>query len=56
VELLVMKKQLLTGGKDEVLPAVHAFQYLVLEIHDPVIAKPLNGRRLPPPRKLTEIT
>jgi hypothetical protein len=31
-----VKKQLLAGGEDEVLPAVHAFEYLVLEFHDPV--------------------
>jgi hypothetical protein len=36
VKLFVVKKQLLAGGEDEVLPAVHAFEYLVLEFHDPV--------------------
>jgi len=36
MKLLVVKEQLLAGGEDEVLPAVHAFEYLVLEFHDPV--------------------
>jgi hypothetical protein len=39
VKLLVVKKQLLTSGEDEVLPAVHAFEYLVLEFHDPVACR-----------------
>jgi hypothetical protein len=39
-----VKKQLLAGGEDEVLPAVHAFEYFVLEFHDPVAY-----RRLPRP-------
>jgi hypothetical protein len=34
-----VKKQLLAGGEDEVLPAVHAFEYLVLEFHDPVACR-----------------
>jgi hypothetical protein len=34
-----VKKQLLTGGEDEVLPAIHAFKYLVLEFHDPVACR-----------------
>jgi hypothetical protein len=44
VKLFVVKKQLLAGGEDEVLPAVHAFEYFVLEFHDPVAY-----RRLPWP-------
>src|SRR5581483_7710707 len=32
-ELLVEEEELLTRGKDELGPAVHAFQYLVLELH-----------------------
>jgi hypothetical protein len=38
VKLLVVKKQLLAGGKDKVFSAVHAFEYLVLKFHDPVVA------------------
>jgi hypothetical protein len=34
-----VKKQLLAGGEDEVLPAIHAFKYLVLEFHDPVACR-----------------
>ncbi|HEY3989318.1 MAG TPA: hypothetical protein VGM02_08475 [Acidobacteriaceae bacterium] len=36
MKLLVVKKELLAGGEDEVLPAVYAFEYFVLEFHDPV--------------------
>jgi len=39
MKLLVVKEQLLAGGKDEVFPAVHAFKYLVLEFHDPVVCR-----------------
>ena len=39
VKLFVVKKQLLAGGEDEVLPAVHAFEYFVLEFHDPVACR-----------------
>jgi hypothetical protein len=39
MKLLVVKKQLLTRGKDEVFPAIHAFEYLVLEFHDPVTCR-----------------
>jgi hypothetical protein len=34
-----VKEQLLAGGEDEVLPAIHAFEYLVLEFHDPVACR-----------------
>ena len=33
LELLIVEKQLFTGGKHEVRSTVHAFQNLVLEIH-----------------------
>ena len=33
LELLVMKKQLFTGRKDEVRAAVYALQHLVLKFH-----------------------
>jgi hypothetical protein len=39
MKLFVVKKQLLTGGEDEILPAIHAFEYLVLEFHDPVACR-----------------
>jgi hypothetical protein len=52
MKLLVVEKQLLAGGEDEVLPAVHTFEYLVLEFHDPVdcrcTVEPAISR---PPRK-----
>lgn len=51
VKLLVVKKKLLTGGEDEILPAIHAFQYLVLKFHDPVACRSTAKRQLPPPRK-----
>lgn len=47
MKLLVVEKQLLAGGKDEVLPAVHTLEYLVLEFHDPVIAAAMWSRQLP---------
>jgi hypothetical protein len=36
VKLFIVKEQLLAGGEDKVLPAIHTPQYLVLECHDPV--------------------
>ena len=39
MKLLVVKEQLLAGGKDEVFPAIHAFEYLVLKFHDPVACR-----------------
>jgi len=36
VKLLVVKKKLLAGGEDKILPAIHTPEYLVLEFHDPV--------------------
>jgi len=52
VKLLIVKKQLLTGGEDKILPAIHAFEYLVLEFHDPVVAAALPGRQFPPSSKI----
>ena len=56
MKLLVVKKQLLTRGKDEVFPAIHAFEYLVLEFHDPVTCRRnyLAGNSRPP-RKSTDL-
>jgi hypothetical protein len=39
MKLLVVKEQLLAGGKDKVFTAVHAFEYIVLEFHDPVACR-----------------
>jgi hypothetical protein len=36
MKLFVVKKKLLAGGEDKVLPAIHTPEYLVLEFHDPV--------------------
>jgi hypothetical protein len=33
LELLIVKEQLLTGGKDKVVTAIRTFQYLVDEVH-----------------------
>jgi hypothetical protein len=33
LELLIVKEQLLTGGKDKVITAIRTFQYLVDEVH-----------------------
>jgi hypothetical protein len=33
LELLIVKEQLLTGGKDKVVTAIGTFQYLVDEVH-----------------------
>ena len=33
LELLVVEKQLFTGGKDEIRTAIDAFECLVLELH-----------------------
>jgi hypothetical protein len=34
-----VKEQLLAGGEDKILPAIHAPEYLVLEFHDPVACR-----------------
>jgi hypothetical protein len=47
MKLLVVEKQLLASGEDEVFPAVHTFEYLVLEFHDPVIAAAMWSRQFP---------
>ena len=33
LELLVMKEELLARGKDKIVSAIHAFQYLVNKLH-----------------------
>jgi hypothetical protein len=49
VKLLVVKKKLLTRGKDEVFSAIDTPEYLVLEFHDPVVCRSSTaGGNLPP--------
>jgi hypothetical protein len=52
VKLLVVKEQLLAGGEDKVFSAVHAFENLVLEFHDPVVCRHGSGSNARPPRKI----
>lgn len=39
MKLLVVKKELLTRGKDEIFSAIDTPEYLVLEFHDPVVCR-----------------
>jgi hypothetical protein len=65
VKLLVVKEQLLAGGKDEIFAAIHAPEYLVLKFHDPVASRHIAWPAAPallenrnptwaqPPKRLT---
>jgi hypothetical protein len=55
MKLLIVKKQLFSGGEDKILPAVHALEYLVLEFHDPVVATLFLAGNARPPRKIPNL-
>ncbi|HTC94916.1 MAG TPA: hypothetical protein VK699_15850 [Terriglobales bacterium] len=50
-EVFVVKEKLFSSGKDEISPAVNAFESLVLEFHErptsPVFARPFPHEKAP---------